>query len=292
MAKTVRSKIYGPKVGYCNICQKIEKLTWDHIPPKGCAHARPVEIRSLTQHYSKVNTKFRHSQKGLSIRSLCAKCNNERLGKQYDPYLIELTHEVRRHLSHRNGSIIILPPQISFIVKPQRIARAIIGHLLAGFLSNEPDNKPLSAPIPDSFRSYFLDPHASMPKELDIYYWLYPSNVQAILKNIAILGVKTSVFVMGDVLKFFPLAYWAVWDTPRAVEVQLPMLLKNKDIGIDDYDEISIDFVNLQRYNWPETPNDDGIVLYRDESAMVAKSYINNKQKSNTYNASGCQGQK
>jgi hypothetical protein len=89
--------------GYCNICNKYDKLTRDHVPPKGSITLNPVQMKSLTQWMAEMapgrvnmhgGTELlakdwhpRLSQGGVSFRSICADCNNLRLGRRYDPEL-------------------------------------------------------------------------------------------------------------------------------------------------------------------------------------------------------------
>lgn len=92
--KNKKVKIKGDKKGYCNICDHYSKLTRDHIPPQGCIKPKPVELKTLTQHLSDPNAKPTVSQSGLNLLSICGNCNNNLLGTEYDPELIELSHKV------------------------------------------------------------------------------------------------------------------------------------------------------------------------------------------------------
>ena len=93
------------------------------------------------------------------------------VSKNYDPELNKISKDVRMLL--KATKTIWLGQRQYIPVKPQRLARAIVGHLLAGGLS--PDNSPVKAACPDALREYFLDPMAPLPDKLDIYYWLYRS---------------------------------------------------------------------------------------------------------------------
>lgn len=240
------------------------------MPPRGSARIGAVEVRTFSEHFSSEKTYFRISQKGLLVRSICGTCNNYRLGRLYDPYLNKISHEVKSFVKAHNDRRLIWPNKFKITMTPQRVARAIVGHLLGGSLSEDKKNTPIKAPMPNGLRKYFLDPSSIVPKQVEIYYWLYLSNVQKILKNFGIAVPGRRSPIIGDLLKFFPLAYWVVWDQPDDIQVNLPKLIKRKDIGLDETDDMHIDFQNIPRVDWPENPDDNLVILYRDESTMVA----------------------
>lgn len=275
--KNQKIKIRGPEIGYCNICERYEKLTEDHVPPNGSAKIGAVEIRTLSEYFSRENTLFHISQKGLLIRSICATCNNKRLGEFYDPYLNEISHSVKKLVKARSDRRLIWPNKIRLTITPQRVARAIVGHLLAGSLSEDELNTPIKAPMPDGLRTYFLDESAAFPEQLEIYYWLYLSNVQKILKTFAVAIPGNRQPIISEILKFFPLAYWLVWDKPASIKINLPILTK-KTITLDETDEIEIDFQNIPHTNWPENPDDNMIILYRDDGTKIASQKLKNRE--------------
>ena len=81
------------KIDKCNICGKVNPLTYDHIPPK-CLYndleAKPIE--SFDGQPEKFNPLC--AQNGIIFRSLCDQCNNGVLGK-YDKALEEFVQKVK-----------------------------------------------------------------------------------------------------------------------------------------------------------------------------------------------------
>jgi hypothetical protein len=268
--KNQKIKIHGPEIGYCNICERYEKLTEDHVPPRGSAKIGAVEIRTLSDYFSREKTFFHLSQKGLLIRSICAICNNKRLGEFYDPYLNEISRAVKKLVKAHSERRLIWPHKIGLTITPQRVARAIVGHLLAGSLSKDEMTTPIKAPMPDGLKTYFLNPSAAFPDQLEIYYWLYLSNVQKILKTFTVAMLGNRQLIIGELLKFFPLAYWVVWDKPVDIIINLSKLTKKRTIALDETDEIEIDFQNIPHKNWPENPDDNMIILYREDGTKIA----------------------
>lgn len=120
----------GSKKGMCNICGTFCTLTEDHVPPKGSIDPQKVGIKSLVQNVNPIDPKVvRLSQNGVKFRSLCSSCNNHRLGRKLDPALNAFSQSVARIICNR--SHLSLPSRVKVRLQPQRVARSIIGHLLA-----------------------------------------------------------------------------------------------------------------------------------------------------------------
>jgi hypothetical protein len=267
-----RIKITGPKFGYCSICAEYGVLTFDHIPPKGTITIRPVEIRSLSQLFYDKKTKARISQNGVKFRTICNRCNNELLGRLYDPELIKFTNDISIFLRARINSNLDFPPKQKFEVKPQKLLRSIIGHILAGFINKGPENKPVEAPFPIALREYFLDNTKNIPKKLKVYYWLYPSRNQVLMRGFGLISLKFNGAILGDLLKFFPIAYWLVWDLPKDIQINRPELSLSKTLSLEDKEEVTIDFKSIPNERWPENPGDDEIILTCDERTIYSVS--------------------
>lgn len=146
-------------IGYCNICDSYEKLTDDHIPPKGSTKITQVKMLSIHDALgvTEEEAKGRRSQNGVKFRTLCKKCNNEWLGLKYDPHLNYFSSELIKYADTR----IALPSTIKIHTKPNLIARAVIGHMLA--VGVERSNK---SKVVSHLARYFLNPAFSLPKNV------------------------------------------------------------------------------------------------------------------------------
>lgn len=119
----------GPKEGRCNLCGSIGPLTEDHVPPKGCVAPRPAIIANILDRRNRRDRELPgiKAKHGVVFRTLCSKCNSERLGAEFDPELASMSNQV--------VTLIDIPlyiPSASVIrVRPQRVARAVLGHLMA-----------------------------------------------------------------------------------------------------------------------------------------------------------------
>lgn len=258
-------RIKGLRVGYCSICGMYGDLTHDHVPPKGGMKMKPVEIRTLAQAYYGSPTKAIVSQNGVKFRTLCGRCNNELLGTKYDPELRNFTDQVSLFLRNLIESNIYFPPNQPFQIRTQRVVRAIVGHLLAAFLPDDTSRPQPASPAYDSLRSYFLDDNEPIPKELSIYIWLYPVKDQIIIRGFGLSSIRGSGTIVGDIIKFFPMAYWLVWEQPTTANINQIQLGARKNMGIDETEIIIIDFSKIPSRSFPESPKDDEFVLLNDQ---------------------------
>ncbi len=271
MKKNKQVRFKGDKEGYCNICGKYSKLTRDHIPPQGCVKPTNLELRTLTQYLTEPNGKPVNSQSGLNFLSICGNCNNNLLGTEYDPELIEVSRQVASLVRVTRELGLSLPEKIKLSVKPQRLVRAVIGHILAGKLPT-PGQPPVSAPFPDALRNYFLNTSSPIPKEIEVYYWVYPSNKQIVINSLGIGSATGEGFISGNcLLKFFPLAFWIVWDKPFSFPINFEKISNESFKGLDERCEIIVDLRNLSPLNYPEVPGESRVILVHDDSTVLAQ---------------------
>ena len=188
--------------GYCAICGIHGKLTKDHVPPKGCNNNGKIILKEL---FAGENCQGRNFQAGVHFNTICRNCNTELLGSKYDPELVKLSKEINNLALAVNRGAIILPSNVLVFLKPQKIARAIIGHFIAAHSCKEARDGIVSSPFMDALRHYFLNEDEFLPKDVDIYFWVYPSRRQVIIKHFskAILGNAEESSLYGGVLKFW-----------------------------------------------------------------------------------------
>ncbi|MBY8033807.1 hypothetical protein KW465_01980 [Vibrio fluvialis] len=259
----------GPKHGYCAICREHGKLTREHVPPAGCGNVSNVVLKSLSKIGSKDKRHSVVSQGGLTFGSTCHKCNNDRLGTSYDPELIKLYREMKDLSNSIQSNQLVLPRYKTFFVKPQKIARSVIGHIIAANSISTLLEPTAHSGIYSDLVEYFKDGDVPLPDNVEIYYWFYPSRDIKVLKSFG-RSFKWGVNpVVGDVLKFFPLAFWVVWNVPEEINISLPKLLPNKKVGGDELTQITVDFVSHPQLDFPEIPDDNGASLYASQINSV-----------------------
>ncbi|WDD30143.1 hypothetical protein PQG02_00380 (plasmid) [Nostoc sp. UHCC 0926] len=266
----------GSKNGKCNICGTHGKLTDDHVPPKGSINPSKVRIITLSQTIKKspeetIDSKIsRFSQNGLKFLSLCSKCNNYLLGTKFDQSLNDLSHKVARILHPSNR--LILPKKIDIEIQPQRLARAVIGHLLAAEIRDDMNKPPRTAPMVDAMRHYFLDETLNLPNDLKLYFWPYTERYQAVFRGIAIAITSNGHCIAGDFLKFLPVAFWLTYKAPTEFMDKIKHLeISFSQCNIDTCNTVSL-YTKKQdifRSNWPEVPDDDQILVLNDGMCLI-----------------------
>jgi len=212
------------------------------------------------------------SFQAATFPSLCKVCNTDLLGARYDPWLTKLAGDVRRWLAVTKDLDIWIPGDIQVSTQPFRLARAVAGHLLAAEERKDPSSTPPRGTLTNVLRAFFLDEAAPWPEDLHLYVWLYPASSQIIVRGFGIHRVLGATYnwIIGDVLKFFPLGFWITTGPAAGVRYRLTELPLLKPPGIDTSVTLTIPLSAQPPPSWPEQPNDDEVVLYNEESTYVA----------------------
>lgn len=158
----------------CNICGRVSDLTWDHVPPKFCFNDERTQYNSIFE----INNKKQYThiaQNGIKYRSICAECNNNLLGSNYDKEYKKLV-DLLYKLYITPG---IIPQYLEIQnLKVNKIARAIVGHFLAA------RNEYFDGKLENELRKYFLNDKLKPPKELKLLYYVYIYNTIMIIRDV------------------------------------------------------------------------------------------------------------
>lgn len=256
----------GSKQGKCNICGEFGTLTEDHTPPKGAVRITQMEMKHLIDMLSaeKPMRSGRISQNGVKFRTLCGQCNNSLLGRNYDLAFNEFTSRVKSYITSR----IQLPRVMHVKAKPQKIARALYGHLSAVGVDRyfESERSLL-------MKKWFLDESLPMPDCLSIKYWIYPYQTQILIRDAGIRNLKVKDFASFWLMKFFPIAFFIIWDNPRGYEYpELGDLSRWRNITHDTEVDIPINLSRVPHEHWPEAPENDSFIVLGN-GAVGAKEW-------------------
>jgi hypothetical protein len=264
---SVHIATYGPKEGICNICGDFGRLTEDHTPPKGAINITQVEMLHIIDHLNaeKPTRNIRKSQNGVKYRTLCSRCNNGLLGAKYDPAFNSFVNNVGRFLKTN----IQLPRIINVPAQPQKLMRAVLGHLSAQGVNRYYQGKET-----EPLRDYFLDESLPLPKHIDIYYWIYPYKNQVQVRDCCYMDIRIGKPVIIWFIKFFPIAFLVTWDRPEEMNIQFPNLGEWRNAGIDEEINIPVYLDRIAHQFWPEAPTDNSVVTYGKE-AIVALGRTN-----------------
>lgn len=264
LAKWQKYSTRGAKIGPCNICGCTSVLSEDHIPPKGAIRVTQVEIHHLAQTLGvdRPPDRGRLSQDGVKFRTLCPDCNNNRLGAKFDPALIQFTNAVTLALNAT-----ALPLSISVPVVPQRLMRAVIGHLLA-FGIRQP-----SGPFENAMAAYFLDESLSLPADVKLYYWLYPYRQRILIRDCALIHLAAQAPVVIKVMKYFPLGFLLSWQQPPQYSFQLNDLSRFGHTSIDAVHDAVVDLNTRTPQLFPEAPLIKEVLVMYGQEALSATEY-------------------
>jgi len=254
-------KTRGPKAGRCNICGSFENLTEDHTPPKGCYKPRAVELLSIIDHLKAELPKKKGtiSQNGVKYKTLCGRCNNKILGTECDPEFIRFVNGIGNILK----SSIALPPTIIFEAKPQKIMKALVGHLSAQGV-NRFNKGSITKPI----RKYFLGSNECLPTQMKIYCWPYPYNRNIMVRDCALTDLNIHEPVIVWFIKFFPIAFMITFDEPRDYRFPGLELSRWRDVGFDETVKLPFGITKIPSQHWPEAPSENSIIMYGNEAIM------------------------
>lgn len=251
----------GAKHGTCNICGVVGPLTEDHTPPKGCVRPTAMELQHVTHRLDAEKAFKMKANDGVKYRTLCARCNNERLGGRYDPALIDFVNRVSRLL----GSPLSLPTTMTVPAKPSLIIRAVWGHLAAVGV-----DRYLKGPNTEALRDFFLDESLPIPPGMNFYYWVYPYRRQALVRDAAALDMRGLMQANYWLMKFYPIAF-AVWQPNGTYALTFRDLAPYCTSNPDDVVDVLIDLTPLAHELILEAPTTTQVIMFGRDSVVAAR---------------------
>ncbi|MEN4905192.1 hypothetical protein [Luteimonas sp. TWI1437] len=188
----------GPSHGRCNICGEPGELTANHVPPQGWAKGIALRVASIADTIS--GDKRPPSYKmpnGVHFRTLCRRCNGA-LMSPYDKALISMCNQV--------AALLRDPGKVTFYqsirVKPQLIARGILGHMCSVGLNR----------YDETHSRHLSDSASDLLRQVRLHYWVYPYGGRTVLRDFALCNIALSKSAAIYIIKSYPLAFAMVWD--------------------------------------------------------------------------------
>lgn len=236
------------KLSTCNLCRQKKELSWDHIPPKGGIELTGVEMNVLFGMMAegcKEEFRPKESQNGVKYRTICSKCNAF-LGSEYDTILNDFAKSCGRYLK----TSLKLPTTVKHKVKPQRLLKAILGHLVAAKIDID------DTEFDQTAREYVLNIHAPLPPEINVFYWIYPYRCSISIRDFIMFTPrgtfnKPTVF---QTLKYFPIAYLCC-DKKEYAGLESLSFFGNCEL--DEEIDLPINLKKIVDPYWPESPSDE-----------------------------------
>ncbi len=226
----------------CNICGRETTLSDDHVPPKICPPAKNIVISKLyDQIIGDKSFRPRISQNGITFKTICSNCNNW-LGSKYDGALGELAKKVENFIA----SSLFLPDSFEVECQPNAIMRSVLGHILAAKTQTD------EVVIDQLIRPCVLDPLLPIHEDIHIFYWVYPYEKTAIMRDFGMPAVRGKFDLPGffNMIKFYPIAFLITHKLPDYE--YLDSLSKFNKISPDDKASISIRLNPIKKSSWPE----------------------------------------
>ena len=199
-------------------------------------------------------------QNGMACRTICGDCNSSLLG-EYDKEVAKLWQSVREITDSR----LYVEGRRLVDTKPQRVARAIVGHALAARSADLVTASPDKSDFGTALRRYIMSSAEPLPKGIEIYSWLYTGQEQIVIQNAVItpnLGGGNNLHLYGHIVKYYPLAFWIVWRPGSGSgRIRLREWLRRRDADIDEV-------CTVDPLRWPIAPRDFPEISGR-QSAMI-----------------------
>lgn len=256
------NKIKKSRIDICNICLLKKPLSWDHVPPKGGITLSSVEIKNIFDSLGgRIDPQFDISQNGVKYRTICSDCNSK-IGSEFDPILNKLNSTISLFLK----STLVLPKVTYLKTKPIRLIKSILGHLVAAKVNID------DVVLDKQIRNFIFNDEATIPPEINIFYWIYPYDNIIIMRDFATLskpGDKSS-FSFCHLLKYFPVAFMV---TTSSEFRNLESLTKYRDLSIDEEVEIKVNLNLIKEWNWPEKVDKNNMIFLSEttQKGIIAK---------------------
>lgn len=243
------------RIDRCNVCNQPERdMAWDHVPPKGGIDLVEVEVRHMMAFLQGDNAPKKPlvSQNGVKFRTICRDCNTK-FGQRFDPSINRFGREIKRVID----SSLVMPSQTIHVrEKPDRIARAVLGHLLSAKINVE------DSAFDDEVRGFIFDDTVPIPETMNVYYWVFPFNTTIISRDVGLMewrGGETKISV-GSLLKYLPVAFFVTREAHWEGLPNLRRLCNPKDPMFET--DIPIDLGNTRAFDWPEKPEGTRAAFY------------------------------
>ena len=250
-------------IGHCNICGCFEQLSEDHVPPRCCDNKGNVNYYALFDRNFQPNKKPKQAQNGIKFKTICSKCNNERLGKELDPFLGEMQNGIIDMCSTFTN----LSDGDLLNVYINKISRCVIGHMLAAFPHY------INTNFENSLREYFLDKTKQSIAGLHLYVWVNFEKRVAIARNV---GIALDADFNGSMVSLLKFPGAAFMLCNKQIDDNMIDLFDFTTYNIEDCVKIPINISSivskrgeLKTTEWPLIENDYRLFVLGQERKLM-----------------------
>lgn len=249
------------KSGYCRICGHYGKLSEDHIPPEKCFNEAPVYVNQPYQY--KID-------KGLKVRSICEKCNNDILGGLYDnelkSFVTQIDNYFRLSVEHK-----MYFKKTDIEIDKEKVLRGILGHLLSCYGSQEELTSEIDLEencFSNRMRKYVLGENNQFYKEIIFLFWIHPYRSIRILPSVAMTPMySNNLMLCGALLSFYPVGIFIINNNDYA----LLKGLRLNELVIDGTSKMKINIKKVLEEDFPFSllKNNRGIMFLFNGKSLI-----------------------
>ena len=251
--------------GYCVICGDYGTLSIDHVPPKGSVTITKTEQRHMCEMIGVKATSIKgvSSPNGSEFRTICSKCNSEKLGSVDSEVALvskSLTLKIKDYFENVNS----INNTVSVNINALDYARAMVGHVLSATSVKECWEPIKPTPYFSPLRDFVMGNNDAINETHDFYFWFYPRSRHVSAKYVYFHNKGHSAGI--SLLAFYPLAFLI---TPKnagiypahAQKFKLSMSKLVLDLSLHNMDYIDFPFMGL---------DEDSMYLHAEQQAIVS----------------------
>ncbi|MBL1267467.1 MAG: hypothetical protein COA87_006900 [Halomonas sp.] len=240
--------------GYCVICGEFGKLYVDHVPPKGSINVTRVEQHHVMEVFGARSIKKpsgAFSANGSKFKTLCRKCNSERLGG-FDGEIKKVYHSVSNQASSYFLTGVNPYPKATVDLSAERFLRAMVGHVLSATTVTECLTPQGRATYFDPLKSFVINGGNDVQNTHRFFCWFYPYERHISAKLVGWRGDKGISLV--SLLAFYPLAFLIVSKESAVAPAHATEIkVQDKDLSVTlslhNLDYVTFPFVPLKGNN-------------------------------------------
>ena len=232
------------KEGKCRICGVLEKLSFEHVPPKSAFNKKPVplakgfELMQTIKTHDYENIKTTISQRGAGSYTLCERCNNT-TGRWYGSAYADWTWQGASILKFTDGNPTLY---CQYRIFPLRIIKQIICMF---FSTNPPefrDNFPYLEKFVLNPEEKYLNP------EIKIFCYYNPSYVARQSGIAHLLNISGSFKTFSEI-SYFPFGY-LMYLKSESFHKDLLDISFFARYSYNDWKEFSLKIPSYEIYTW------------------------------------------
>lgn len=207
MAEKLNHKKDPQQTGMCYLCGKVDKLSFEHVPPQCAFNNKPILVQGheeLVEENSYMYGKKRRSQRGFGKQSLCVSCNNNS-GNWYAKDFCKFTEQGWEILKANKMPQYVLG---SYEIKPLNVLKQILLMFVATDSSGVIGNIP-------GVREYLLNrENTNFPEKVNIHIYSNASPTKRMLGYCVVGDMDTQVISKWAEINYHPFGYFFTYDSP------------------------------------------------------------------------------